>query len=92
MFTSTVETSLEFASLTDSVVPNCIITASLGAVILVLAIACLVHRIWPMRLIYTLIAFMKETEKLYYEAVEAGELPRDVATEEKLSRQRGLRF
>ncbi|KAJ7251405.1 hypothetical protein C8J57DRAFT_1238736 [Mycena rebaudengoi] len=27
---------------------------------------------------------MKETEKLYYDAVEAGELPRDAGTEEEL--------
>jgi hypothetical protein len=29
---------------------------------------------------------MRETEKLYYDAVEAGELPGDVRTEEKLLR------
>ncbi|KAJ7252579.1 hypothetical protein C8J57DRAFT_638309 [Mycena rebaudengoi] len=72
------ETSLVLAG---SVFPSRT-TASVSASILV--IACLVHRIWPMRLTYALMAFMKETEKLYYDALEAGELPRDVATEEKL--------
>ncbi|KAJ7251267.1 hypothetical protein C8J57DRAFT_1238631 [Mycena rebaudengoi] len=61
-----------------------IVAASVRALLFVLAIACMVHRIWPMRLTYTLIVFMKETEKLYYDAVEGGELPRDDATKEKL--------
>ncbi|KAJ7252584.1 hypothetical protein C8J57DRAFT_1351070 [Mycena rebaudengoi] len=77
------ETSFAFASLADSVFPDRT-AASVGASILVLAITCLVHRIWPMRLTYRLIVFVKETEKLYYDALEAGELPRDVAAEEKL--------
>ncbi|KAJ7252574.1 hypothetical protein C8J57DRAFT_638263 [Mycena rebaudengoi] len=77
------ETSLVVTSLADSVSPRR--TAALvGASILVLAIACLVHRIWPMRLTYNLVASMQETEKVYYDAIEAGELPRDVSTEEKL--------
>ncbi|KAJ7252565.1 hypothetical protein C8J57DRAFT_1722804 [Mycena rebaudengoi] len=79
------ETSLEFASLTDSFLSNGRAAASVGtASILVLAIACIVHHIWPMRLTHVLVAFMQETEKLYYGAVEAGELPGDVDTEEKL--------
>ncbi|KAJ7252580.1 hypothetical protein C8J57DRAFT_1722815 [Mycena rebaudengoi] len=79
------ETSLEFASLTDSFLSNGRAAASVGtASILVLAIACIVHHIWPMRLTNVLVAFMQETEKLYYGAVEAGELPGDVDTEEKL--------
>jgi hypothetical protein len=39
-----------------------------------------------MRLTNVLVALMSETEKLYYDAVEAGELPGDVGTEEKLLR------
>ncbi|KAJ7251314.1 hypothetical protein C8J57DRAFT_1520663 [Mycena rebaudengoi] len=77
------ETSLVVTSLADSVSPRRTV-ALVGASILVLAIACLVHRIWPMRLTYNLVASMQETEKLYYDAIEAGELPRDVSTEEKL--------
>ncbi|KAJ7251319.1 hypothetical protein C8J57DRAFT_1723201 [Mycena rebaudengoi] len=77
------ETSLVFASLASSLFPN-FTAASVGASLLVLAIACMVHRIWPMRLTYVLVAFMRETERLYYDAVEAGELPGDVDTEEKL--------
>jgi hypothetical protein len=80
------ETSLVFASLADSIFHNRTGAAWLGATILVLVIACMIHRIWPMRLTHVLVAFMKETEKLYYDAVEAGELPREVATEEKLLR------
>jgi hypothetical protein len=79
------ETSLVFASLADSVFPNHTATA-VGAFILTLAILCMIYRIWPMRLTNTLVAFMSETEKLYYDAVEAGELPGDVGTEEKLLR------
>ncbi|KAJ7251317.1 hypothetical protein C8J57DRAFT_1723199 [Mycena rebaudengoi] len=71
------ETSLVFAG---SIFPSRI-AASVGASILV--IGCMIH-IWPRRFTYVLVAFMKETEKVYYDAVEAGELPRDVATEEKL--------
>ncbi|KAJ7252563.1 hypothetical protein C8J57DRAFT_638081 [Mycena rebaudengoi] len=78
------ETSLVVTSLTDSFLSNRRAAASVGASILVLAIACLVHRIWPMRLTYNLVASMQETEKLYYDALEAGELPRDVSTEERL--------
>ncbi|KAJ7252556.1 hypothetical protein C8J57DRAFT_637980 [Mycena rebaudengoi] len=75
------ETSLVFTSLADSVFPDR--TAALvGASALV--IGCMIHRIWPRRLTYNLVASMQETEKLYYDAIEAGELPRDVATEEKL--------
>jgi hypothetical protein len=66
----------------DSVVSNRI-AAAVGVSILV--IGGIIH-IWPRRLTYDLVAFMKETEKLYYDAVEAGELPRDVAMEEKLLR------
>ncbi|KAJ7252642.1 hypothetical protein C8J57DRAFT_1722849 [Mycena rebaudengoi] len=78
------ETSLVFALLADSIFHNHTVAAWLGASILVLAIACMIHRIWPMRLTYVLVALMKETEKLYYDAVEAGELPRDAGTEEEL--------
>jgi hypothetical protein len=39
-----------------------------------------------MRLTHVLVAFMRETERLYYDSVEAGELPGDVNTEEKLLR------
>ncbi|KAJ7252576.1 hypothetical protein C8J57DRAFT_1519909 [Mycena rebaudengoi] len=78
------ETSIVFASLADSVFPSRIVAASVGASLLILAIACMVHRIWPMRLTYILVAFMRETERLYYDVVEAGELPGDVDTEEKL--------
>ncbi|KAJ7251309.1 hypothetical protein C8J57DRAFT_1238666 [Mycena rebaudengoi] len=77
------ETSLVFASLASSVFPN-FTAASVGASLFVLAIACMVHHIWPMRLTYVLVAFMRETERLYYDAVEAGELPGDVDMEEKL--------
>ncbi|KAJ7251325.1 hypothetical protein C8J57DRAFT_1238681 [Mycena rebaudengoi] len=76
-------TSIVFASLADSVFPNRMVAGSVGASFLVLAIACIVHRIWTMRLTYVLVAFMRETKRLYYDAVEAGELPGDVDTEEK---------
>ncbi|KAJ7252483.1 hypothetical protein C8J57DRAFT_1722740 [Mycena rebaudengoi] len=76
------ETSLVFASLADSVFHNH--TVWLGASILVLAIACMIHHIWPMRLTRVLVTVMKETEKVFYDAVEAGELPRDAGTEEEL--------
>ncbi|KAJ7251304.1 hypothetical protein C8J57DRAFT_1520649 [Mycena rebaudengoi] len=72
------ETSLVLA---DSVFPNRTVV-TIGASILV--IGCIVHRIWPRHLAYVLVVSMRETEKLYYDAVEAGELPRDVGTEEKL--------
>ncbi|KAJ7251320.1 hypothetical protein C8J57DRAFT_1723202 [Mycena rebaudengoi] len=72
------ETSLVFAG---SVFPSRT-AASISASVLV--IGCMIHRIWPRRLTYNLVASMQETEKLYYDAIEAGELPRDVATEEKL--------
>ncbi|KAJ7289110.1 hypothetical protein C8J57DRAFT_1706029, partial [Mycena rebaudengoi] len=79
------ETSLVFASLGDSVFHNHIVAASLGACILVLAaLAIMFLHIWPMRLTRVLVTVMKETEKLYYDAVEAGELPRDASTEEEL--------
>jgi hypothetical protein len=84
MFKNTVETSLVFASLADSVFHNHTVAAWLGASILVLAIACMIHHIWPMHLTRVLVTVMKETEKLYYDAVEAGELPRDAGTEEEL--------
>ncbi|KAJ7252572.1 hypothetical protein C8J57DRAFT_1237930 [Mycena rebaudengoi] len=74
------ETSLVLA---DSVFPNRTVV-TIGASILV--IGCIVHRIWPRHLAYILVVSMRETEKLYYDAVEAGELPRDVGTEEKLLR------
>ncbi|KAJ7251401.1 hypothetical protein C8J57DRAFT_1238732 [Mycena rebaudengoi] len=75
------EPSLVFASL----IPNrAVAVASLGASIVILAMIWMIPRIWPMRLTYISVAFMKETEKLYYDAVEAGELPRDVGIEEKL--------
>ncbi|KAJ7251410.1 hypothetical protein C8J57DRAFT_1474628 [Mycena rebaudengoi] len=45
---------------------------------------CMIYHIWPMRLTRVLVTDMKETEKLYYDAVEAGELPRDAGTEEEL--------
>ncbi|KAJ7281407.1 hypothetical protein C8J57DRAFT_1297531 [Mycena rebaudengoi] len=77
------ETSLVFASLADSVFPNRT-AASVGASILTLAILYMIYRIWPMRLTDSVVAFMSETERLYYDAVEAGELPGDVGTEEKL--------
>ncbi|KAJ7252502.1 hypothetical protein C8J57DRAFT_636401 [Mycena rebaudengoi] len=76
--------SLVFASLADSVFHNHTVAAWLGASILVLAIACMIHHIWPMHLTRVLVTVMKETEKLYYDAVEAGELPRDAGTEEEL--------
>ncbi|KAJ7251404.1 hypothetical protein C8J57DRAFT_1238735 [Mycena rebaudengoi] len=76
------ETSLVFASLADSVFHNH--TVWLGASILTLPIACMIHHIRPMRLTRVLVTDMKETEKLYYDAVEAGELPRDAGTEEEL--------
>jgi preprotein translocase subunit SecD len=79
------ETSLVSASLADSVFPNRT-TASVSAFILTLSILCMIYRIWPMRLTNALVAFMNETEKLYYDAVEAGELPGDVGIEEKLLR------
>ncbi|KAJ7222962.1 hypothetical protein C8J57DRAFT_1536175 [Mycena rebaudengoi] len=66
-----------------SAFPNRTAGASL---ILVLAITYMIYRFWPMRMTYILVAFMRETEKLYYDAVEAGELPGDVHTEEKLLR------
>ncbi|KAJ7251324.1 hypothetical protein C8J57DRAFT_1352836 [Mycena rebaudengoi] len=72
------ETSLVFAG---SVFPNRT-AVTVGASILV--IWCMIHRIWPRRLTYDLVASMRETEKLYYDALEAGELARDGATEEKL--------
>ncbi|KAJ7251300.1 hypothetical protein C8J57DRAFT_1238658 [Mycena rebaudengoi] len=79
-----VETSLEFASLADSFFSNRTIAASLTS-ILVLTIACrIVHCIWPMHLTSVLVAFITETENLYYDAIEAGELTGDVDTEEKL--------
>ncbi|KAJ7252494.1 hypothetical protein C8J57DRAFT_636280 [Mycena rebaudengoi] len=78
------ETSLVFASLADSVFHNRAVAAWLSASILTLPILCMIHRIWPMRLTHVLVAFMKETEKVYYDAVEAGELPRDIGTEEEL--------
>ncbi|KAJ7281402.1 hypothetical protein C8J57DRAFT_1297514 [Mycena rebaudengoi] len=77
------ETSLVFASLADSVFPNRT-AASVGTSILTLAILYMIYRIWPMRLTDSVVAFMRETEKLYYDAVEAGELPGDVGTGEKL--------
>jgi hypothetical protein len=79
------ETSLVFASLVDSVFPSRT-AASVGASILTLAILCMLYRIWPMRLTDSVAAFMSETEKLYYDAVEAGELPGDLGIEEKLLR------
>ncbi|KAJ7222963.1 hypothetical protein C8J57DRAFT_1731591 [Mycena rebaudengoi] len=80
------ETSLQvaFTSLASTIFPSRTIAASLGASMLVLAIAYMIYRFWPMRMTYILVAFMRETEKLYYDAVEAGELPGDVHTEEKL--------
>ncbi|KAJ7251408.1 hypothetical protein C8J57DRAFT_1723249 [Mycena rebaudengoi] len=76
------QTSLVFASLADAVFHNH--TVWLGASILTLPIACMIHHIRPMRLTRVLVTDMKETEKLYYDAVEAGELPRDAGTEEEL--------
>ncbi|KAJ7252581.1 hypothetical protein C8J57DRAFT_1474213 [Mycena rebaudengoi] len=79
-----VETSLEFASLADSFFSNRTIAASLTS-ILVLAIACrIVHCIWPMHLTSVLVASITETENLYYDSIETGELTGDVVTEEKL--------
>ncbi|KAJ7252589.1 hypothetical protein C8J57DRAFT_1661673 [Mycena rebaudengoi] len=76
-----VETSLEFASLADPFFSNRTIAAS----ILVLAITCgIVHCIWPMRLTSILVASIAETENLYYDSIEAGELTGDVDTEKKL--------
>ncbi|KAJ7251407.1 hypothetical protein C8J57DRAFT_1238738 [Mycena rebaudengoi] len=46
------------------------------------------HHIWPMRLTRVLVTVMKETEKLYYDVIEAGELPRDAGTEELLGLQK----
>jgi hypothetical protein len=80
------ETCLAFTSLASIISPSRTIAAWLGASMLLLAISCMAYRIWPMRLTYVLVAFMRETEKLYYDAVEAGELPGDVRTEEKLLR------
>ncbi|KAJ7252566.1 hypothetical protein C8J57DRAFT_1519899 [Mycena rebaudengoi] len=79
-----VETSLEFAPLADSFFSNRTIAASLAS-ILVLAITCrIVHCIWPMHLTSVLVSSITETENLYYDAIEAGELTGDVDTEEKL--------
>ncbi|KAJ7252504.1 hypothetical protein C8J57DRAFT_1519836 [Mycena rebaudengoi] len=75
------EPSLVFASLISN---RAVAVASLGASIVILAMIWMIPRIWPMRLTYISVAFMKETEKLYYDAVEAGELPHDVGIEEKL--------
>ncbi|KAJ7251297.1 hypothetical protein C8J57DRAFT_1474566 [Mycena rebaudengoi] len=72
------ETSLVLA---DSVFPNRT-AVTVGASILV--IGCMINRIWPRRLTYDLVASMREAEKLYYDALEAGELARDGVTEEKL--------
>jgi hypothetical protein len=44
----------------------------------------MIHYIRPMRLTCVLVTVMKETEKLYYDAVEAGKFPRDAGTEEEL--------
>jgi hypothetical protein len=73
----------QWTSLTSTIFSNRTVGASL---ILFLAITYMIHRIWPMRLTCVLVASMGETEKLYYDAVEAGELPGDIRTEEELLR------
>ncbi|KAJ7286908.1 hypothetical protein C8J57DRAFT_1707343 [Mycena rebaudengoi] len=75
------ETSLVFTSLSDSVLLNRTVAAAL---ILTLVILWMINSFWPMRLTSLLVGLMRETEQLYFDAVEAGELHCDDHTEEKL--------